>query len=155
MTFLLNTYDKELDLGTEEGLQLYGAAKKGLEKEVRYDGTKKIYFVFMKLMGKAFKTFRLMDILKVQTEWEATKLANPVKDQIVDLFQSNTVTTKQVKAQANLIWSQSDLDNTENFFKIFANPPADDVVLKNARNVTNFKHAIAGANIWNSLTSDF
>ena len=32
MTFLLNPYDKELDLATKEGLQLYGAAKKGLEK---------------------------------------------------------------------------------------------------------------------------
>jgi len=68
ITFLLNPYDKELDLGTKEGLQLYGAAKKGLEKEVRYDGTKEKYSVFMKLMGKAFKTFRLMDILKVPTE---------------------------------------------------------------------------------------
>ena len=133
MTFLLNPYDKELDLGTKEGLQLYGATKKGLEKEVRYDGTKEKYSVFMKLMGKAFKTFRLMDILKVQTEWEATKLANPVKYQIVDLFQSNAVTTKQVKAQSNLIWSQSDLDNTENFFQNFATPPADDAVLNNAR----------------------
>ena len=36
MTFLLNPYDKELDLGTKERLQLYGAAKKGLEKEVIY-----------------------------------------------------------------------------------------------------------------------
>ena len=94
MTFLLNPYDKELDLRTKEGLQLYGAAKKGLGKEVRYDGTKEKYSVFMKLMGKAFKTFRLMDILKVPPEWESTKPANPVKDQIVDLFQSNAVTTK-------------------------------------------------------------
>ena len=68
MMFLLNPYDKELDIGTKEGLQLYGAAKKVLEKEVRYDGTKEKYSVFMKLMGKAFKTFRLMDIIKVPTE---------------------------------------------------------------------------------------
>ena len=96
ITFLLNPYDKELDLGTKEGSQLYGAVKKGLEKEVRYDGTKEKYSYFTKLMGKAFKTFRLTDILKVPTEWEGTKPANPIKDQIVDLFQSNTVTTKQV-----------------------------------------------------------
>ena len=69
MTFLLNPYDKKLDLGTKGRLQLYGTAKKGLEKEARYDGTKKTYSVFMKLIGKVFKTFRLMDILKVPTEW--------------------------------------------------------------------------------------
>ena len=85
-TFLLNPYNKELDLGTKEGLQLYGTAKKGLEKEVRYDGTNEKYPVFTKVMGNAFKTFRLMDILKVPTEWEATKSANPIKDQIVDPF---------------------------------------------------------------------
>ena len=84
--FLLNPYNKELDLGTKEGLQLYGTAKKGLEKEVRYDGTNEKYPVFTKVMGNAFKTFRLMDILKVPTEWEATKSANPIKDQIVDPF---------------------------------------------------------------------
>ena len=122
---------------------------------MRYDGTKEKYSVLMKLMGKAFKTFRLMDILKVPTEWESTKPANPVKDQIVDLFQSNAVTTNQVKAQADLIWSHSDLVNIDHFFKIFATPPADDAALNNARNVTKFKHAMAGANIWNSLTSDF
>ena len=58
----------------------------------------------MKLMGKAFKTFRLMDILKVLIEWEATKPANPIEDQIVNLFQSNAVITKQVKAQVDLIF---------------------------------------------------
>ena len=63
--------------------------------------------------------------------------------------------TKQVKAQVDLIWSKSDLANTENFFQIFATPPADEAALDNARNTTIFKHAMAGANIWNSLTSDF
>ena len=106
-------------------------------------------------MGNAFDTFRLMDILKVPTEWEATKPANPIKDQIVDPFQSNTVITKQVKAQADLIWSKSDLVNTENFFQIFATPPADEAALDHARNATKFKNAMAGANIWNSLVSDF
>ena len=96
-----------------------------------------------------------MDILKVPTEWEATKPANPIEDKIVDLFQSNAVTTKQAKAQADLIWSESDLANTEIFFQIFATPPANDAALNKARNATEFKHAMAGANIWNSLTSDF
>ena len=106
-------------------------------------------------MGNAFDTFRLMDILKVPTEWEATKPANPIEDKIVDLFQSNDVTTKQAKAQADLIWSESDLANTEIFLQIFATPPANDAALNKARNSTEFKHAMAGANIWNSLMSDF
>ena len=96
--------------------------------EIRWDEGK-IYSVFMKLMCKVFKTFQLMDILKVPTEWEVTKPANSIKDQIVDLFQCNAVTTEQVKAKADLIWSQSDLANTENFFQIFATPPADDAAL--------------------------
>ena len=112
-----------------------------------YDGTKGKYSVFMKLMDKAFKTFRLMDILKVPTEWEATKPTNPIEDKSVDLFQSNAVTTKQAKAQADLIWSESDLANTEIFFQIFATPPANDAALNKARNFTEFKHAMAGVNI--------
>ena len=73
----------------------------------------------------------------------------------MDLFQSNDVTTKQAKAQADLIWSESDLANTENFFQIFATPLVDDAALNKARNTTKFKHVMSGVNIWNSLTSDF
>ena len=45
--------------------------------------------------------------------------------------------------------------NTENFFQIFATPPANEAALNKARNATKFKHAIVGENIWNSITSVF
>ena len=156
MTFLLNPYDKELDISTKEGLQLYGIAKKGLEKEDRFDGTKEKYSKFVKLMGKAFKTYRMKNILKVPTSWEAGVPANPTKEGIVDLFESNTLTRKQVNAQADKVWSESKFGaTTPEYFKIFATKPTDDASLDAERNATKFKHAMAGANIWNSLTSDF
>ena len=103
MTFLLNPYDKELDISTKEGLQLYGTAKKGLEKEDRFDGTKEKYSKFVKLMDKAYKTYRMKNILKVPTSWEAGVPANPTKEGIVDLFESNTLTRKQVNDQADKV----------------------------------------------------
>ena len=57
MEVLLNPYDQTLSLATEEGLQLYIVTKKGLEKEERYTGSKEKHSKFVKLMGKAFKTF--------------------------------------------------------------------------------------------------
>ena len=79
MPFRLNPYDKALDIATKEGLQLYITAKKELEKEDRYDGMKGKYSKFTKLMGEAFKNYRLMEILKVPTEWEKTDPTNLIK----------------------------------------------------------------------------
>lgn len=97
MEVLLNPYDQTLSLATEEGLQLYIVTKKGLEKEERYTGSKEKHSKFVKLMGKAFKTFWMMDILKVHTEWKATKPANP------NFFESNTMTIKKAHTHAELV----------------------------------------------------
>ena len=50
-------------------------------------------------MGKIFKTFRMMDIFKVPTIWEATLPAHPTPAGIVDLFESNAATKEKIKAQ--------------------------------------------------------
>ena len=39
MVFYLNPYDKPIDLTTPAGLNLYAEAKKGLDKEDRFDGS--------------------------------------------------------------------------------------------------------------------
>ena len=47
------------------------------------------------------------------------------------------------------------MENTNNLFKTFNTLPSNDAELYKARDATKFKHAMAGANIWDSLTSDF
>jgi len=42
-------------------------SKRELEKEDHFDGSKEKYSKFSKLMGKAFKTFRMMVIFRVLT----------------------------------------------------------------------------------------
>lgn len=46
----------------------------------------------MKLMGKTFKTERMIGILKLPAEWEAGDPANLTKEGIIYLFESNTLT---------------------------------------------------------------
>ena len=71
------------------------------------------------------------------------------------MFQSDAVTKMEVKAKVDLVWSELKITDTENSFKNFAIAPTDDTELNEEQNTTKFKHAMAGANIWNSLTSDF
>ena len=79
MPFALNPYDKAFEISTQKGLRIYGEARKGLEKEDRFDGTKEKYSKFVKLMSKAFKTYRIMEILKVPTKWEAVNPVSSIK----------------------------------------------------------------------------
>ena len=156
MVSYLNPYDKPIDLDTQAGLKLYSEAKKGLDKEDRYDGSKEKFSKFAKLMGKIFKTYRTMEIYKVPTAWEANAPANPTPEGIIDLFESNAVTKEQVKAQADKVWAETTHGaNTPQYFKIFPTKPVDTTELDERRNAAKMKHSIAGASIWNSLTSDF
>ena len=86
MSFILNPYNRTLDISTKEGLQLYINAKKGIEKEDRFDGTKDKYSKFVKLMGKAFKTYQMMGIFKLPTKWEAGDPTNPSNEGTINLF---------------------------------------------------------------------
>ena len=73
MAFCLNLYEKPLGLTTKNGLLLYNNSKNGLEKEDMFDGSTSKYSKFVKLMGKAFKTYQMMEMLKVLTTWEAVE----------------------------------------------------------------------------------
>ena len=44
---------------------------------------------------------------------------------------------------------------TPKYFKILDTKLSDDTELDTSRNPTNFKHAMVGPNIWNSLIPDF
>ena len=98
--------------------------RKGLEKEYRFDGSKQKYSKFVKLMGKAFKTYRMMEILQVPTKWQAVSPKNPTKEGMVNLFESDTVTKEQVNAQADKVCSDASYGTaTPEYFKIFDLPP--------------------------------
>ena len=156
MVFFLNPYDKKIDLSSRDGLKLYADAKRGLEKEDRFDGSKEKYSKFSKLMGKVFKTYRMMEIYRIPTVWEATTPSNPTLEGMVNLFESNAATKEQVKAQADKVWEETTHGaDTPKYFKIFGTKPTNDDELDEARNNTKLKHAMAGSSIWNSLTSDF
>jgi len=156
MVFYLNPDDKPLDLTMQAGLKLYADAKKGLDKEDRFDGSKEKFPKFAKLMGKVFKTYRFMEIFKVPTEWESDAPANSTPKGIVDLFNSNDVTKEQVKNQADIVWVDT-THGTYNpkYFKIFTTKPTNHAKLEEVRNTYKMKHSLCGASIWNSLTSDF
>ena len=155
-TFCLNPYDKKVDLTSRDGLKLYADTKHGLDKEDRFDGSKEKYLKFSKLMDKTFKTFQMMEIFKVPTVWEATLPINPTPEGIVNLFESNTATKEQIKAQADKVWGNTAHGaQTPAYFKIFGTKPVDTDTLNEERNNAETKHMMAGANIWNSLTSDF
>ena len=88
----LNPYYKKIDLNTRDSLNLYVDANKGLDKEDRLDGSKEKYSKCSKLMGKAFRTFRMMQIFRGPTVWEANLPSNPTLEGMVDLFESNAAT---------------------------------------------------------------
>ena len=127
-----------------------------MDKEDRFDGSKEKFPKFAKLMRKVFKTYRTMEIFKVPTDWESNASVNPTSEGIVNLFNSNDVTKKQVKNQADRVWADTTHGtNTPEYFRIFTTKPTNDAELEEVRNTYKMKHSLCGASIWNSLTSDF
>ena len=122
MTFCLNSFEKPLDLTTKDRLLLYNNANKGLEKEDRFEESKSKYPKFIKLIGKTFKRYRMMEILKVSTTWEAVEFTSPLQDGIIDLFESNNITKKQVDKQADRVWPDKAHSATtpQKYCKVFA-----------------------------------
>ena len=69
---------------------------------------------------------------------------------------SNKATQEQIVAYSVLVWASiaHGIDTPENF-KIFTTEPNNTSDLDNSRNNRKLNYVMMGANMWNSLTSDF
>lgn len=159
--FLLNPYDAPLDLSNKDDRKLYQDACKGLKDKDLFDGKRENYSNFIKLIEKDLTAFRLLDNLKINTEW-ATAASTiehqriPTPEGIIDLFKSNKATKEQVQTHVDLVWDDSDFGaRTPKYFAEFPKAPADTDELDILRNNAKLKHVMMGAKLWNSLTSKF
>ena len=160
MSFQLSPYDAALDLSKNDDRKLYLEAIKGLKEATHFTGKKTDFDQFSKLMGKAFKDVRVMEILTIPTEWDATNADAalqriPTDAGLLNLFDDNKVTKEQVGAKSELVWSSSDMTSTSKYFAKFDANPTDDATLNAARNRAKMKHVIMGKKIWSSLTAEF
>ena len=99
--FLLNPYDAPLDLSNKDDRKLYQDACKGLKDKDLFDGKRENYSNFIKLIERDLTAFRLLDNLKINTEWATTASTIehqriPTPEGIIDLFKSNKATKEQV-----------------------------------------------------------
>ena len=106
MSFILSPYDAPLDLLKNEDLKLYLEATKGLKEGNLYFGKKTDFDKFSKLMGKAFKNVRVMEILMIPTKRDTTNTdvilqRIPIEAGILNLFEDSKVTKGQVKEKVD------------------------------------------------------
>ena len=72
------------------------------------------------------------------------------------MFRTNKVTREEVVAHCGLVLAITTFgSDTTRYFRRFDTPPTDTNKLEKARNNRRLKHAMMGAKVWNSLTSQF
>ena len=101
MSFLLSPYDAALDLSKSDDRKLYLEAVKRLKEANHFTRKKTDFDQFSKLMGKAFKDVRVMEILAIPTKWDDTNADAalqriPTDAGLLNLFNDNKVTKDQV-----------------------------------------------------------
>ena len=159
MAFLINPYDADLNLADKDDRKLFKDGCSGLKEGDLFDGKKENYVNFTKLLEKELESVRLMECLKIPTEWVAegnvTARRVPILAKKIDIFHSNLCNKDQLSAYCDLVWAQSNLGNTSKFFDIFETPPTTTAELETVRNKRKLKHVMLGTKLWASLTSDF
>ena len=159
--FLLNPYDAPLDLNDKDDRKLYQEACKVLKDKDLFDGKRDNYSNFIKLLEPDLTAFRLLDSLKINTEWDngASIVAGqriPKQAGTINIFKSNKSTKKQVQFHVDLVWDDASIGaTTPKYFAIFDTAPTTTDELDELRNTTKLKHVMMGSKIWNSLTSKF
>ena len=97
MTFVLNPYDKALDLTDKEDRKLFTEGCKGIKEEDLFDGKKQNYGDFVKLIEEGLNDTRTMEALEINTKWadggdvDAAKRI-PLAEGKVNIFDSNKAT---------------------------------------------------------------
>jgi hypothetical protein len=146
-------------LGDKDDRKLFKDGCAGLKEEDLFDGKPKNYVNFTKLMENELDSVRVMECLKIPTEWVASggvaEWRVPIMAKIIDIFHSNLCTIDQLNAYCDLVWSQSNIGNTHKLFDIFNTAPTSTVELVALRNRRKLKHMMLGNKLWASLTSDF
>ena len=159
MPTIFNPYDAKIDLTTKDGKKMYMDACKGLKEKDLYDGTKKNWNGFVKLMRKPLNDVRVMEVLKVTTKWDEDNIDDAGKRMVVEdanLFDRHNLSTKQVIDYVNLFWSETAHGaDTPKYHKRHATPPVDTAELTDQRELSRMKSIILGRKVWDSLTSEF
>ena len=109
MAFLINPYDVDLNLADKDDRKLFKDGCAGLKEGDLFDGKKENYVNFTKLLEKELESVRLMECLKIPTEWVAggniaTRRA-PILARKIDIFHSNLFTRDQLSAYCDLVWA--------------------------------------------------
>ena len=99
MSIIPNPYNHTFDLTDRSHLKLYTDGCQGLAKEVKFDGKRKNYSNFVKVIGNSIDTRRIKDVLKIGTTWETTGTRPDLLDfdGLQDLFESIIATETQIE----------------------------------------------------------
>ena len=159
MAFLINPYDADLNLGDKDDRELFKDGCRGLKDEDLFDGRKENYTNFTKLIENELESVRVMECLKIPTEWVTTgnvaARRDPIEAKKINIFSSNLCTKDQLSAYCDLVWSAANLGDTTKYFDNFETAPTTTVELQAVRNKRRLKHVMLGNKLWASLTSDF
>ena len=71
MVFFINPYDADLNLADKDDRKLFKDGCRGLKDEDLFDGKKENYTNFTKHMENEFDSVRVMECLRITTEWVA------------------------------------------------------------------------------------
>ena len=70
MSFILNPFQADIDLSNKEDKKSFEKGCQGLKTDGMYDGKRKKYTTFMKLLKVAIESVKLMDILVLGTKYD-------------------------------------------------------------------------------------
>ena len=109
MAFFINPYDADLNLADKDDRKLFKDGCSGLKEGDLFDGKKENYVNFTKLLEKELESVRLMEYLKIPTEWvaegNATARRVPILAKKIDIFHSNLCNKDQLSAYCDLVWA--------------------------------------------------
>ena len=166
MAFILNLFEIELDLSDKDHRKIFNDGSKGLKNDSDFfDGKKENFSDWSKLLEPLFKKARLMQCLKIPTEWDQTPgnstaaraaRRKPTVDGLQNIFFSHQVKRNNVSYYFSLVWANTTIGvNTPQYFARFATVPADQSALDTKRQQRRLRHVMLGRTIWESLTSKF
>ena len=102
---------------------------------------------------------RVNNIPVLAIEWESARVNPelPTGAELINLFDSSTSTTDQFEEHVKCVWAGEAFIHTDsqNLMVRIAAKPVDLTELNLTRNKLKLKHAMLGAMLWDSLTSNF
>ena len=161
MAFILNPYDAVLNLGNRDDRKLFTEGCEGLKKEDHFDGKRRSYGDFAKLLEGELLSTRTMEVLQINTKWQAGGDADaakrvPIPEGTINIFESNEATKEEVRDYCDMVWADTPFGvDTPEYFSAFSTAPTNTTELNTLRNQRKQKHVMLGKKIWNSLSSNY